>query len=143
MKKLTINNREDGQDLIDAIGDNEATIKRLQAENKKMRALFEEWALANPDEAFENTSLMEDETEKYVYRMVKSDPALRVQTHLTVEDVVAKLGADPATERYVKKTYSPEEIKADFGANEKKRRQVEQFGLYFTRPEPHLKVEEK
>ena len=139
MKKLTISNRADGHAVIDTIGDNETEIKRLQAENKKLKALFEEWAAANPDEAFKGR-YMEDETKKYAYSMVKNDPALRVQSHLTVEDVVKKLGAEPAFAKYVKKTYDADEIKLDFSGSETKRREVENFGLYFTKPEPHLKV---
>jgi len=139
MKLLTINNRKDGHQVINAIGDNEATIKRLQSENKKFRELFEAWALANPDEAFSG-KFMEDKTDRYEYRMERAEPALRVQSHLTIDEVVARLGADPSTEQYVKKTYDPDEIKLDFGVSEKKRKEVEDFGLYFTKPEPHLKI---
>ena len=140
--KTKINNRKDGHAVINAIGDNEAAIKRLQAENKKLKAIFEEWANENPDEAFKGP-YMEDVTDKYAYSMVKNDPALRVQSHLTVEDVVKKLGADPSFEKYVRKTYDADEIKYDFSGSETKRREVENFGLYFTKPEPHLKVEAK
>lgn len=139
MKLTTINGRKDGHQVINTIGDNEAAIKRLQSENKKLRALFEEWALANPDEAFRGR-LMKDSTDRYSYHMETTEPALRVQSHLTVDDVVQKLGADPSTEQYVKKTYDAEEIKSDFGGSEKKRRAVEDFGLFFTHPEPHLKI---
>lgn len=140
--KTRISNRKDGHAVINTIGDNEAEIKRLQAENKKLKALFEEWAKEHPDEAFKG-EYMEDSTDKYAYRMEKSDPALRVQSHLTVADVVAKLGANPSFEKYVKKTYDSDGIKGDFSGSETKRREVENFGLYFTKPEPHLKVEAK
>jgi len=141
MKQLKINNRKEGHKAINAIGDNEVEIKRLQAENKKLRQLVEEWALANPDVAFTGGSrFLEDKTDKYAYGMEKADPALRVQSHLTVDDVVIKLGASAETEQYVKKTYDSDEIKADFGGSEAKRKRVEEYGLYFTKPEPHLKV---
>jgi len=144
MKTLKISSRNEGHRVIDAIGDNEAEIRRLQSENKKLRALVEEWALENPDEAFAGDGrLMADETKRYAYRMEKASPALRVQSHLTVDDVIQMLGATQDTERYVMKTYDAEEIKADFGTSEAKRKKIEVFGLYFTRPEPHLKVGEK
>lgn len=73
--KTRISNRKDGHAVINTIGDNEAEIKRLQAENKKLKALFEEWAKEHPDEAFKG-EYMEDSTDKYAYRMEKSDPAL-------------------------------------------------------------------
>ena len=144
MKKLTIKNRKDGHVVINAIGDNEATIKRLQSENKKMKQLVEEWAAAHPDEAFiGDGAFLEDETDRYAYRMEKADPALRVQSHLSVDDVVRKLGAEPEMEQYVIKTYDSDEIKAEFGGSEKKRKEIEEFGLFFTKPEAHLKVEPK
>ena len=140
--KTRISNRKDGHAVINTIGDNEAEIKRLQSENKKLKALFEEWAKEHPDEAFRG-EYMEDETDKYAYRMEKCEPALRVQSHLTVDDVVRKLGAEPEMEQYVLKTYDSDGIKCDFSGSETKRREVENFGLYFTKPEPHLKVEAK
>ena len=142
--KTRISNRKDGHAVINTIGDNEAEIKRLQSENKKLKALFEEWAKEHPDEAFKGGGpFMEDETDKYAYRMEKCEPALRVQSHLTVDDVVRKLGAEPEMEQYVLKTYDSDGIKSDFSGSETKRREVENFGLYFTKPEPHLKVEAK
>ena len=144
MKKIRITNRKDCHAVINAIGDNEALIKRAQSENKKLKALFEEWAKEHPEEAFKGGGpFMEDETDKYAYRMEKGEPALRVQSHLTVDDVVRKLGAEPEMEQYVLKTYDSDEIKAEFGGNEKKRKAIEEFGLFFTKPEPHLKVEAK
>ena len=38
--------------------------------------------------------LMEGETEKYSFAMLKGDPALRIQPQLSMSDVVARLGAD-------------------------------------------------
>jgi len=142
MKQLKIRNRGEGHRAINAIGDNEAKIKRLKAENKKLLQLVEEWATENPDEAFTSKNgRMEDETDRYAYHMAKDNAALRMQSHLTVEDVVARLGATPETEQYVVTTYDSDEIKADFGSSAAKRKKVEDFGLYFTEPRHHLKVD--
>jgi len=113
---------------------------RLKSENKKLKMLAEEWAKEHPDQAFSKKGTA-DSTGRYAYRLAKADPALRVQSHLTVEDVVAKLGASEETTQYVKTTFDADEIKADFSGSEAKRKKVEDFGLYFTKPESHLKVE--
>lgn len=137
--KTQINSRTDGLKVVDLIGDNEAKIEQLENETKKLKKLFEEWALAHQDDAFKG-DLMEGETEKYSFAMLKGDPALRIQPQLSMSDVVARLGADAEAAKYVTNVYDAKAIKADFGRTAAKRKAVENYGLYFTRPQPHLSV---
>jgi len=137
--KLNIKNRADAMKAIDAFGDNQDRIDELLETNRKLKALFEEWALANPDEAFSGDTL-EDATERYTYALVKAAPALKVQSHLTREEVVAKMRDDETMAEYVIADFDAAAIKADFA---RKPRQVEDFGLYFTDPKPHLHVTAK
>lgn len=141
MNQLTITTRKQGHEAIDRIGDNEAEIKRLQAENRKLRAFVEEWAEEHPDDAFTGVG-KRDQTSRYAYSLDKVDPALRVKSHLTVEDVVHRLGASDEGEQYIRKTYDADKIKADFGGSKAKRQMVEEFGLYFTKQGERLCVEQ-
>lgn len=138
--KLTITNKTDAEKTIDRFGDNLQTIKRLQDENKALKALYERWAFEHPDEAFDGPT-MEGRTARFAYALAEGVSALKVQTHLDREDVVQKLEDDEEMCEYVVKTFDAEAIKADFGTSKEKRRSVEDFGLYFTTPKPHLAVE--
>lgn len=138
--KLTIGNREEAVRAIDQFGGNQQKIKALQDENKKLKALYEAWANANPDLAFEGET-MEGRTERFAYAMAAGAPALKVQNHLTAEEVVARMKASDDMREYVVETYDADAIKADFGRSANRRRAVEDIGLYFTVPKPHLVVE--
>ena len=130
--KLNIRNKDEAERVIDQFGGNQQKIKALQDENKKLKALYEAWANENPELAFEGET-MEGQTGKFVYAMALGNPALKVQSHLTEEEVVGRLKANEETAEYVRE--------ADYGRTRNGRRAVEDFGLYFTTPKPHLVVE--
>ena len=88
--KLNIRNKDEAERVIDQFGGNQQKIKALQDENKKLKALYEAWANENPELAFEGET-MEGQTGKFVYAMALGNPALKVQSHLTEEEVVGRL----------------------------------------------------
>lgn len=137
--KTSINNRAEGLAVIEEFGANQRRIEELRKQNEKLRKLFEEWALAHQDDAFKG-DLMEGETEHFRFLMARGAPALRVQSHLTREEVVEKLEADEEMRLYVTKTFDAAALKDDFA---RRPRQIEPFGLHFTQPQPHLSVEAK
>ena len=138
--KLNIRNKDEAERVIDQFGGNQQKIKALQDENKKLKALYEAWANENPELAFEGET-MEGQTGKFVYAMALGNPALKVQSHLTEEEVVGRLKANEETAEYVRETFDSDALKADYGRTRDGRRAVEDFGLYFTTPKPHLVVE--
>lgn len=138
--KTAITNRTEADKIIDQFGANLKKIKDLQDTNKKLKSTYEAWANAHPDLAFDGER-MEGRTDTFAYAMAVGDPVLKIQSHLADEDVIARMKADEKMSEYVIETYDREGIKGDFGGSASKRRSVEDFGLFFTTPKPHLVVE--
>lgn len=131
--KTEITSLEDVQEVIDRLGDNEAKIEALKLQNKTLKGFVEVWAKAHPKEA-------EGQTDKFAFWLETAAPSLKILSHLTREEVVAKLDADEDMREYVVLTFDADAIKADFGGSKAKRKSVEAFGLRFTESQPHLKV---
>lgn len=136
---MNITNLEKAKAAIDRYGRNLSKIKKLEDDNKGIKADFEKWANENPDKAFPGDK-MEGQTESFYYAMALEDPSLKVQSHKTAADVVALMRADEAMAKYVVTTYDKKAVKKDFSGSAAKRESVKDFGLYFTNPQPHLVV---
>ena len=137
-----IRNAAEARAKIDQLGDNLKKIKDLQEENALLKGKIETWVEEHGDEMFAQGASV-GETERHEYWWDVGAPSLRVQSHRELEDVVELMKGNEVFSEYLLETYDAEAIKDDFGGSKNKRKQVEEVGLYFTTPHPHIKVEGK
>ena len=133
----TINSPEEFNSGIEQLGIKEAMIKDYRRAAKRLRVLLEEYIAKHASEVNET-----GETLLYHYSMKKAEPALRMQPQLKESEIVERMERDTTFKHYVKKVWDAERIKTDY-ANSDNSRDVENVGLFFTVPKPHLYVEAK
>ena len=142
MEQIKIESRKELHSVINEVIELREQLAVIADKITSRESAAEKYSKAYPADAFQLTK-NSDETEFAKYSLQSAAPSLRRQPDVSEADVVELLGAAPATEKFVKKTYDSDTIKAEFGGTKKRRIQVKAYGLMFTNPKPHLKIEKR
>ena len=129
---VNIQNSDEFVEAIDAYGEVTAKIKELQKEAKLAKSRLEYYA--------EDNGIIRKNAKKYRLTMKKAPPALRIQSGVKEEDVVALLKESEVGRDYVVSTFDFAALKRDFGSTKAGKKQLELFGLMLTETNRHAEV---